>query len=499
MNALQETAWLRWIISQSSGIGRIRNRDDSTGGKRLKMFKHNLTLRIVKLANVILLSIPFALCWYGYYAKYIINPFYNKGNWFVIMLFVVLYVIFARIYDAFLVSINRISEMIYSQSLAAFVSDGVMFIIIWMLMRRFPNIFPGLAALGLQIVFAAVWSTAAHKWYFASFPPKRSVIVYDVREGMDQLINEYGLGKKFDVERIIQVHECLNELNVLDGIDTVFLSGIHSHDRNSILKYCIEHDVRVYVIPRVGDVLMSGAKKVHMFHLPMLRVGRYSPNPEYIFLKRVFDVVVAGTGVIVLSPVMLITTIAIKAYDKGPVFYRQTRLTRNGKQFKILKFRSMCVDAESNGVARLSTGENDPRITPVGRIIRACRVDELPQLFNVLEGSMTIVGPRPERPEIAAQYEEEMPEFRLRLQAKAGLTGYAQVYGKYNMTPYDKLQMDLMYISNPSLLEDLKICFSTVKILIMAESTEGVEVGATTAMKKHDSAETADEQHETLV
>ena len=142
----------------------------------------------------------------------------------------------------------------------------------------------------------------------------------------------------------------------------------------------------------------------------------------------------------------------------------------------------MRVDAEKDGVARLSTGDQDDRITSVGRFIRKVRIDELPQLFNILKGDLSVVGPRPERPEIAAQYEKDMPEFRLRLQAKAGLTGYAQVYGKYNTRSYDKLKMDLIYISHPSVVEDLRICFATVKILFMPESTEGVSEGQTTAM-----------------
>lgn len=208
-------------------------------------------------------------------------------------------------------------------------------------------------------------------------------------------------------------------------------------------------------------------------------------------MKRAIDIVVSLIAAIILSPVFLITAIAIKATDHGPVFYKQIRLTKDGKEFKILKFRSMRVDAEKDGVARLSTGENDSRITPVGKIIRACRVDELPQLFNILKGDLSIVGPRPERPEIASQYCEEMPEFALRLQAKAGLTGYAQVYGKYNTTPYDKLTMDLMYIAHPSIVEDLKIMLATVKILFMPESTEGVAEGAATAMDQ-------EKQHEVM-
>ena len=182
----------------------------------------------------------------------------------------------------------------------------------------------------------------------------------------------------------------------------------------------------------------------------------------------------------ILSPLMLVLTIIIRS-DGGTAFYRQKRLTQNGRVFEVLKFRSMRMDAEKDGVARLSTGENDPRITKVGRFIRSCRMDELPQLINILKGDMSIVGPRPERPEIAQQYKETLPEFDLRLQCKCGLTGYAQVYGKYNTTPYDKLLMDLMYISKPSLAEDFKICLATVKILFMKDSTEGVADGQTTA------------------
>ena len=178
---------------------------------------------------------------------------------------------------------------------------------------------------------------------------------------------------------------------------------------------------------------------------------------------------------------MIITAIAIKLEDGGPVFYKQIRLTKDGKEFKIIKFRSMRTDAEKDGVARLSSGDTDDRITKVGRFIRKVRIDEMPQLFNIIKGELAIVGPRAERPEIADQYHEELPEFALRLQAKAGLTGYAQVYGKYNTTPYDKLLMDLMYIANASIFEDIKIIFATVKILFMKESTEGIAEGQTTA------------------
>ena len=303
---------------------------------------------------------------------------------------------------------------------------------------------------------------------------------------MDDIIHEYRKERKFNVVKTLTAEECLEDLSALDDIEVVFLSGVHSHERNIILKHCIYTDKQVYLIPRIGDVLMSSARPVHLFHLPMMKTGRYRPSPEYVFIKRLFDIVTSLVALILLSPVFLVTAIAIKATDKGPVFYKQERLTKDGKRFMIHKFRSMRVDAEKDGVARLSSGDNDDRITPVGRFIRKCRIDELPQLIDILSGNLSVVGPRPERPQIAEEYMKEMPEFQLRLQAKAGLTGYAQVYGKYNTTPYDKLQMDLMYIAHPSFTEDIRICFATIRILFTPASTEGIAAGQTTAMLSDD-------------
>ena len=445
-------------------------------------FKHDLILRIIKIMDAVLVTVPFALCWCLYYAKHIASPFYAKGDYLVVALFFVLFIIFGRVYDAFLMSMQRISEIVYAQFLAAAVSDFIMYIVIWLLSKHLPNILPGVAALIGQVVLAAVWAYNAHHAYFKIFPPQATAVIYDTRHGMEKLIGKYGLDTKYKVVLTATADECIANLAMLDGVSTVFMSGIHSHDRNVILKYCVENNIGIFVIPRIGDTIMSGAYPMHMFHLPMLKVGRYHPQPEYLFIKRLLDIVISAVALVVLSPIFLVTAIAIKVTDHGPVFYKQIRLTKDGKEFGILKFRSMRVDAEKDGVARLSSGEHDDRITPVGRVIRACRIDELPQLLNILRGELSIVGPRPERPEIAAQYCEEMPEFSLRLQAKAGLTGYAQIYGKYNTTPYDKLVMDLMYIAHPSIVEDLKIMFATVKILFMPESTEGVSEGQTTAM-----------------
>ena len=447
----------------------------------MSKFQHDVMLRIVKILDVALVALPFAACWFLYYERGIQPALTWVGNGAVLLLYAVLFIVLGKVYDAFLMSMQRVSELFYSQALAAMASDGLMYIVICLMSAKVCNLLPGIAAIAGQLVMAVVWSFGSHKWYYAVFPPRPTAVVYDHRQGMEKLIQEYDLGLKYDVQETLSVDECLDNLSLLNGMNTVFLSGIHSHDRNIILKYCVAHSIDVFVIPRVGDVIMSGARHMHMFHLPMLRVGRYMANPEYLFVKRAMDIVLSLVALVITSPIFLITAIAIKS-DGGPAFYKQVRLTKDGRTFEIMKFRSMRVDAEKDGVARLSTGDKDDRITPVGHIIRKCRIDELPQLINILKGDLSICGPRPERPEIAAQYCEEMPEFALRLQAKAGLTGYAQVYGKYNTTPYDKLQMDLMYIAHPSIVEDLKIMLATVKILFMPESTEGISEGQTTAM-----------------
>lgn len=440
---------------------------------------YRAVLRFVKLLNVALMTALAAAAWCLCYA----DGIWSQTGLLVAVIFCVLYMTYGRIYESFLISLVRITEMIYSQTLALLMSDGILYLVLCLMAHRLVSPVGVLGLFAAQLLVAVLWSVCAHKWYFAVFPPKRTAVIYDRGRDVGSLIGAYGLRKKFDVKRTVTLEECLEgNFQVLDRMETVFLCGISSHDRNLILKQCVNRGITVYVMPKIGDIIMSGAKQMHLFHLPFLRVGRYDPAPEYLLMKRLFDILVSACALTVLSPLMLGVAIAISR-DGGPAFYRQKRLTRDGKVFEVLKFRSMRVDAEKDGVARLSTGDADPRITPIGHFIRRVRIDELPQLINILLGDMTIVGPRPERPEIAAQYEQELPEFRLRLQAKAGLTGYAQVYGKYNTTPYDKLQMDLMYIANPSFLEDLHIIFATIKILFLPESTEGVAEGQETAMK----------------
>lgn len=431
---------------------------------------------VVKMANIVLLMIPFLICWTLYYEPRTTTVGSKQVSVLVMIIFFFICYYFGQRLDCFRVSILQIRDVIFGEVLATMITDIIMYILIWMLSIHLPNLIPGLITWGGQCVIGVIWAYVMHQSYFSTHPPLRTIVIYDERMGMENLIHTYGLEKRFNIKTVYPVESIMDKLEVMEEFDAAFLCGIHSRERNIILKHCINRKIKLFMIPRIADVMMRGSEQIHMLHLPILKTQRYKPSIEYQIIKRTMDIVVSGIATIVLFPLFLITAIAVKS-DGGPAFYKQKRLTKDGKVFEILKFRSMRVDAEKYSGAVLSAGENDPRITKVGRIIRACRLDELPQLLNILKGDMSLVGPRPERPELQKEIEKEVPEFGLRLQAKAGLTGYAQVYGKYNTTFYDKLLMDLMYISKPSILEDLTIMLATVKILTSKESTEGVGEG----------------------
>ena len=254
------------------------------------------------------------------------------------------------------------------------------------------------------------------------------------------------------------------------------IDGVEGQLRNDILKYCYAKAIRTYVAPKISDIIIRGGSEINLFDTPLLLVkGRAMTYPQRV-AKRAFDLLVCSIALICASPFMLLIALAIKLEDGGPVFFKQKRATYDGKSFEILKFRSMIVDAEKYGAVPAT--EKDPRITKVGNVIRAIRFDELPQLLNIIKGDMSIVGPRPERLEHMDAYGKEIPEFDFRLKVKGGLTGYAQIYGKYNTSPYDKLRMDLMYIEKYSFFNDLKLILMTLRILLKKESTEGFDKAA---------------------
>ena len=259
----------------------------------------------------------------------------------------------------------------------------------------------------------------------------------------------------------------------IDRYEAVIVGNIDDGLRQEIVGYCFQHGKKLLAAPTMTDILFNSAEKTVMGDALLYTLNTEGINPAYRALKRVLDAVLSALALIVLSPLLLLVALSIKLYDGGPVFYRQVRLTEGGRAFRLVKFRSMIVNAESVTGAVLA-GQEDPRVTPVGRFIRATRMDELPQLWNILRGDMALVGPRPERPEFYEKYCAEYPEFAYRLKVRAGLTGYAQLYGKYNTTFEDKARLDMYYIQRASFLRDLQLIFYTLKIIFLRESTEGV-------------------------
>ncbi len=457
-----------------------------------RYIKEKIILYFFKIFITLTFSGSMIHVWLEYYNRYIPTPFYRLGNYFLCVLLVVFYVAFVKVYGGFMVGTSTVIDLIFSQVIAVGFLQGFCYVIFSLLSYKLLSPVPFIVMFVIFSLFAAMWCFVADFVYFKLHKPRKTVVVFGNSQAYVSLEGVRTMDKRFNVVRTFNCEKTsLSELyDSIKSVNAVFLCGVPSDYRNEVVKHCIANGKVVYIKPKISDTIIRGGRTIQLMNVPVYRCKRADDsNLVYHLLKRIADIVLSLIAIVISSPFMLVTAIAIKAYDGGDVIYKQTRLTKNGKEFEIYKFRSMIQNAEKDGVARLA-GEKDDRITPVGKIIRKLRLDELPQLFNIFKGDMSFVGPRPERPEIAAQYEEEMPEFALRLQVKAGLTGYAQVYGKYNTPPYDKVQMDLMYIANQSVLEDLKLMLMTFKILFISSSTQGVDENQQTALRDSDEKKT---------
>lgn len=462
------------------GVERVCAKRDSSW----RIAKKNALLSAAKAGLVLVQTCIFYFVWVVGYREYRLETWVMWQDIFLVGIYFALTCVLGRVYGGYQISRISIGESIYSIAVAQVFVIFFQYLVLCITTFRILNPVMMLVLLVLEIFVSSLWAPLAKKIYGSLFPARVTYIIYQDSESYREIKPLYNMNWKFSIQGALDLSEGLDcILGKISQADAVFLCGLHSSDRNTVLKYCIDHGIQVYIRPKIGDLLINGSSQMQLMNMLILHCGRNRTSFLYQCVKRLMDITMSGLTLIVISPIMFVVGLAIHIYDRGPAFYKQVRLTKDGKQFEILKFRSMREDAEKDGVARLAT-EGDDRITPIGRFIRKVRLDELPQLINILKGDMSIVGPRPERPEIAAQYEKDMPEFGLRLQAKAGLTGYAQVYGKYNTRPYDKLQMDLLYIANQSILLDWKIIFATVKVLFMPESTQGIAAGQLTASGK---------------
>lgn len=448
----------------------------------------NLYRVLCNALMIIIATIPYVWIWFAHLNSMLFKGFLFKGNIVMILFYAIFSAVLISIFGGFKIETSKQSNILLSQFIGLFCVN-ICEIFITMLMVGYLSYVPRIAyyfllAFGIQIVSLFVFTILTMVLYRKIFPPYKVLHIHGYRSNLlrNKMIKRWDT---YSIEKDICYDEALENIDeLIKSYDIILINDIPSEKRNLIVKACFIKSKKVYFTPKLSDIIVKGTDNLHVFDTPLFYCDNKVISFAEEFVKRIGDIFISLILIILTSPIMIFTSIAIFAYDRGPVFYRQKRLTRNGKTFKILKFRSMIVDAEKDGKARLAA-DNDSRITPVGKFIRACRIDELPQFFNILGGSMSIVGPRPERPEIAEEYYKELPQFVYRLKVKAGLTGYAQIYGKYNTTSYDKLKLDMLYVENCSILLDIKMILLTLKVVFQKESTEGLEEGKTIATNRN--------------
>ena len=421
----------------------------------------------------------FAYVWYAYYSTQIILPYYRRGNWVLITIYALLVWLFFRVYGGFKLGYLKKTDMLYSQLISITAVDFVAYFLISLIGRDFMRVTPMIVLTLIDLCFISVWTLVIGKIYFIIYPPRKLIILYGSHQAAALVLKMSQRVDKYMICESISINEPEDKIRELIlKYEGVIICDIPAEQRNDYLKFCYENSVRAYIAPKISDIIIRGADDIRLFDTPLLLCRNYGLDVEQRTLKRLFDIVFSLFAILFFSPIMIFSAIAIKLHDGGPILFKQKRLTIDGKVFNVLKFRSMVVDAEKLSGPVLAS-EDDPRITPIGKFLRKFRLDELPQLLNILKGDMSVVGPRPERPELSEEYKKEMPEFEFRLKVKAGLTGYAQVIGVYDTVPYDKLKMDLMYIENYSFRMDLQIILMTIKTMLFppksnAEAGEGL-------------------------
>ena len=429
----------------------------------------------------------FARIWYKVYSPLLLIPYFRRGHYMIILLYAVFLIASNQVFGGLRLGYYKVLDSVVSRTLSLFTSYGAMYLVVCLLCYQIVNPLHMLYVIAIGFLFNILWTWFSNAVYYRIHPPRQMLLIHGDRD-FDEVYNKISSrSEKYEIVKRIHCNAGEEKLKqVMAKHEAVILHDLSATLRNHLIKYCYENSIRVYVTPKLYDILIRGASDMDLFDTPFLLMRNRGLSGWQAFVKRCMDLLISITCLILTLPIMLIIILLMKIFDKGPVFYHQTRLTLNGKKFEILKFRSMRVDAEKDSIRLMSQG--DDRITPLGKILRRTHLDELPQLFNIIKGDMSFVGPRPERPEIAELYMTEIPEFSYRLKMKAGLTGYAQVYGKYNSTPYDKLKLDLNYIQNYSVFLDIKLLLLTGKTLFIPDHAEGVSSAFKTALRTETAA-----------
>ncbi len=393
--------------------------------------------------------------------------------------FIVMGFLLVRAYGGYDVGVRKSRPIAISLSIALVIDDIMTYLVLVIMNtndengRRieFSSLGFFILAIIIQIIVIILFTNIGNAFYFAVNPAEKTLIVtgqateHDkIRAAIDIFHRRYTI-----TEAAVSTDEGIDGL--IQKADSVFFYDVPKKRLEELTAICYRYKKSVYINPEISDILLHSGREQFFADLPFYQAGAHNMTFEQRVIKRLGDIFISLLGLIIASPLFLIAAIAIKREDGGRVFFRQERATVGGKVFRIIKFRTM---KENAGIA--SVVKDDDRITKAGKWLRKYRIDELPQLINILRGDMSLVGPRPEMLENVEKYTAELPEFRYRLRKKAGLTGYAQVMGRYNTTSRDKLILDLMYIENFSILNDIRILLQTVTVLFKAdESTEGFD------------------------
>ena len=432
------------------------------------------TVRFIEgFIELALLTWVYYIFWRHGYSEGIFPAYLGNGKYVLAGVYALLTLVLFVNFDSMKFGHLRMIDVVISQWIAIFISNFITYWQLSLIANALISPLPLLALFGADIVIILICAFLYNALYHRMYVPKNMIMIYGTNSSVALKFKMETRNDKYHIAKIMSASAGLEQIcQEIVKYDAVIINDVPTPIRNDILKFCYKNEIRAYLSPKLSDIITRGATDICLFDTPLLLVRGRGLTITQRFFKRLMDIILCLIALIVASPILLIVAIAIKLEDGGPVFYKQKRVTINGKLFDILKFRSMIVDAEKNGKSQPAT-DRDPRITKVGHIIRATRIDELPQILNILKGDMSIVGPRPERVEHVEKYSQEIPEFDFRLKVKGGLTGYAQIYGKYNTTAYDKLRLDMMYIQNYSILLDIKLILMTIRVMLKKESTEG--------------------------
>lgn len=410
--------------------------------------------------------------WQKFYNSTFEHPFRDNGQLFLIAVYFVILLVSNAFIGSYRIDELRKSEIIFYGAFALVFTNGIAYVQICLVEAVIANFLGMFYILLSQGALLTLWAIVSSVCIHKTNPPEEMLIVYGSHLATEIVYKMSEMEDRYKILESVNVDEGFETVKEkAERFGSIIICDVPARMRNDILKFCYENNKNIYVVPKISDIIVRSASDISYFDSPIMRCTSNGLTIEQRAVKRFFDVLLSSFALLVLSPLFAVVALAIKLTDGGPVFYKQRRCTRDLREFDILKFRSMIVDAEKDGPQ--PAVDNDSRITKVGKIIRAMRIDELPQILNIIKGDMSIVGPRPERIEHVAKYSAEIPEFVCRYKVKGGLTGYAQVFGKYNTSAYNKLKMDLMYIQNYSLALDIKLIIMTVKILFKKESTEG--------------------------